>query len=109
MEYTKGEWKVDKREKDGYFGIDELDKDTFPFIINMPSFSICGRAGAIVSAGVISRKEAEANAYLMAAAPVLYEALEAMLNIFNRGLSVGSLGYMTCVEASQSLAQARRE
>ena len=76
MKYTKGEWKIDNREENGYFGLDNLDKEIYPYIINMPSISIVGRAGAIVTAGEISREEAEANAYLIVAAPKLYKALD---------------------------------
>ena len=50
--------------------------------------------------------EGEANAHLIAAAPALYEALKGMLNIFNRGQSVGAVGYVICAEAEQALSKA---
>ncbi|MCJ7828382.1 MAG: hypothetical protein MUP81_01410 [Dehalococcoidia bacterium] len=53
-EYTKGDWKVD-----------------YPNVVDTEGWNVCEVSGEPRK----ERKEAEANAYLIAAAPDMYEAL----------------------------------
>ncbi len=76
MEYTKGEQKIDEILK-------EIDATT----------------------ELLPKLRAKIET-LQAQNADMYEALKGMLNIFNRDLSVGTIGYVICAEASQALAKA---
>jgi hypothetical protein len=55
----------------------------------------------------VNDEETEANAKLISASPLLYEALKSMLNIFDRGfVTEGSVGRTTCDEAIKAIAKA---
>jgi hypothetical protein len=78
--FTRGPWTVESRSEDQMVRSvvsDKISIEDFPFEINMPSppFAL-GACGALVASKYSAKDgDAEANAYLISAAPDMYAAL----------------------------------
>ncbi len=96
MEYTEGRWITGI----GNIGVDEPDHICVTLKENQRKIlALTGYVGAG------DEPESIANAHLIAAAPALYEALEAVLQEYNTDPNDDKF-YKACCEARQALAQA---
>lgn len=93
--HTKGEWSACCLKDRPHFVFGESGHIT-----------ICGLYQKQEMLNDLSDEELRANAKLIAAAPDLLEALNSMLNIFNRDLPEGSIGEMTCNKAINAIKKA---
>jgi len=108
--WTPGPWKVDARPDGyGYACTELLPKDKWPLIVNVtcPPFAF-GAVGAVIPFDYLSGRH-EANAHLMAASPLLYDALEAVRDNYKDHDLGGEFGAETSAMIRAALAAARGE
>jgi hypothetical protein len=91
---TKGEWELSQiSEQAVCCSITSDDKGNF---IDCWGHGVAG----------VTSDEMIANVKLIASAPDLLEALQSMLNIFDRNLFEGEVGYNVCEKAKQVIEKA---
>jgi len=106
MEYTKGDWKVDIRV--GCVAVYADNETTRSYLPCIPDPSVCVyyKSGEVGEDGWQVDKELIANAHLIAAAPMMYEALEFMLERYRTIEPLYSGDEQAIEKAEKALAKA---
>ena len=93
--FTKGEWKIDNNILTNEYGAKEISINC-EGLLNIIS---------VWCSGLISNEEAEANAKLIAAAPVMYEALAIIRSMCDRNVDKENIIWHKVTEALQKATE----